>query len=433
MKGWVHTRTVKNYARGAWDREFIKGIQKLHRQRLNLNAWGGFQHVHQKEIFETKNLKVKFDFNLSENSYFYFFYNQKDIKKTYGIRLSLNPMYPSQSFLTSNFGEFKNRKQHSLPLEKGINSLEVHYKNQKALLKLNGKEFIFPHSGNSVEIGFMGSEEKSPVWIDSIHINKTQWNFNLFSIPPPLLSYISFIIIILIGFFFFLIIKKEGDFFLLMSVVSALSTLLAISAYFNYPALYQIPQKQLVTEEHIEENFQRLSTNQKPKTIFIGGSRTYGLGAVPLSLNWYNQLDLPESLNLGVIAANSSQILEKLKSINNIPERVILHMGVNDLDPVILKKNLEKIMTWAKDKKVQLIYLSEFNYINTREEIPFNYVQKNFYAIEELCKDSVLSCHNLGEKFYSGDYYDRGLIWTEWVHMSTYGQKVFAKMIKDLI
>ncbi len=101
----VHLR--KNYwYGGVLDRLYMQRSQKLSKERLNLNAWGGFHELKLDKILKLKEMNISFDISLAQNSYIYVYYDRSNEERMYGVRLSRNKMFPSMYFVRDGDGKF---------------------------------------------------------------------------------------------------------------------------------------------------------------------------------------------------------------------------------------------------------------------------------------------------------------------------------------
>lgn len=455
----VHTRSHFGNSHGVWDKDYLKGPQKLALNRLELNVWGGFHEVTLEKTFSTKNLSLEFTYALSKDSYLYFYFDNLDLNQAHGLRLSLNPFFPSLLFSVNSEGKFLKRVEQNFPLEEGINQFKVSYQEDKILF-FNNEKKIFQLDGplkKEVRFGWSGSQEETPVWIDDLKVQNSTDNYQKsFSYFENSKNFKNSFYVVLALFLFFLLlyffIKEPSN--RLAFNLSLIFILTSSSAlfYFYYGPRYFGSEYEPVDEGYVEMRMKELKEDfledeekiQKKKVFFYGGSKTFGDGSGSKQQIWVNRLlkklvdkdkrikDL-EFINWGIPAASSTEILAlHKKNQSESPLLEVFYTGVNDFNTDLYIRNLKEIVSLNKKRGIPTFFIEESVYINSRASIPYSFPFKNFDALlSSLCKERLVTCIKLRELIYDPEkkLYDSGLRWAEWVHNNSYGQDLLSDLI----
>jgi lysophospholipase L1-like esterase len=162
----VQKRMLKMFVMGS--DEFLLTRHPLHRNKLNLGSYFGFQKVQLAHQVESN--EVDFEFKNNYQSYLDFIYFQNE-STSFGIRLSNQKNQPSFNFELNKVGKFVKK----IPIEININNekwntFSLSVLKNKLLAKLNGSqisktEFLAKINIVSFQSGINGS------WIDNISVH----------------------------------------------------------------------------------------------------------------------------------------------------------------------------------------------------------------------------------------------------------------------
>jgi hypothetical protein len=457
LEDFKHLRASYDRGGGAWDKVYMERPQKLNKERLNLNAWGGFHELALKKTLRGPNVSASFKTGLSMDSYLYLYFNRVEDKQSSGVRLSRNEMYPSIFFIRNEQGKFLSKESVKLSLL-DVNDIKVNYEGINTKIVINEKNITIPVNlrealSSEINLAFGGSYEKTPVWIDDLlikdHNNKVifQTDFGklekLFSNKYLLLTLVPVSIYLLLLFF----IRR-----LELKIVFNLSIFLTVIVVYSF--YYFVFSGRYFSESGIDESgidytfsylnddySKDLKDKNKKKIFFYGGSKTYGHGAITKDETWVRLIEQNLSskrefsnfsvMNWGIASIKTEKILSNHKKLLKFrPAIVFLLTGVNDYDENSFLKNVTEIVNINKREGIKTVLIEESTYVNKLDSINENESYMRFDSIKHLCSIETVSCVGVRKDLYSSEnVYDSGLLWLEWVHFSSYGQSVFADIL----
>ena len=441
---------------GVWNKAFLNSPQKLHQERLNLNVWGGFHELKLGRVFHEKQMTAKFDFFLSPKSYIYIYLNYSDEEHASGIRLSSNIDFPSISLVRNGAGEFLEKQPLNLELIPGLHKLSLEYNFPSVTVSLDEKiilkgDYILKPG---VTLAWGGSEEKTPVWIDNLVVANAFGGVLLekkFSRFEGTLSAqeLFFIVLSLIIYFVATFFINNLGFRTSVHFSAFLMLLSAYLFYFFVTSSNYFAQPGLKKED-IEARYGKLTESYKSqlgsaklKVFFYGGSKTFGDGARKKSDVWVNVLkenlkmawpasENTEFFNWGVPSAKTEDIIKMHAKLQLYkPSLVVLFVGVNEDNVELFVKNVRELIKMNDAIGAKTVILEEGVYVNEVDKVQYSFAYMNFSTIKTFCNEKNVFCIETRNDLYDPKtrLYDSGLLFVEWVHSTSYGQKVFADLI----
>ncbi len=445
LEDFQHIR-VENYRGGsAWDEFFFEGPNASHRARLNLNIWGGFHEIKLNRVFKEQELILSYDVGLSPSSFIDLYLDRSNEEQAKGIRLSVNPVFPSLIFTRTGGGRFIKKIDLNIKLKPGLQKVKITFSNGKAQVFINDVaiERQLLESQNfrgGLVFAWGGSGEQQPVFIDNILITDSSGNeiySNDFSLSWVSLKFIDILVPGVITFFLFLLTGRVKDQKLNVTIALTLNGIIVLFALLNYyelTARFLVEPDDVVTHQQVKDRLKTLFDRHQnaivssEKTIFVyGGSNAVGVGAREKEETWVELFrDEVEKqgyqlFNFGTIAATSNEILDfhKKYQIHRYgADFIVMLIGANDFNANIFRTNVKKIV--EENRTSHFIILEELRYSH---DLSFNSLSsKNFSSLRNICDLDEVSCFENPLK----EYNHTGIIWTDLVHLTSYAQKVFA-------
>tara|TARA_Y100000590_G_C15748041_1_gene1023010 strand:- start:10489 stop:11985 length:1497 start_codon:yes stop_codon:yes gene_type:complete len=442
---------------GVWDDSYLDSPQAIAKNRLNLNAWGGFHEIKIDNFFKEDKLSLSYDVILSENSYIYLYLDRSNEENAIGIRLSLNKEYPSIFFRRNGKGKFLEKKALQVEGKLGRNKFEAQFNNPNIQININDSKALSfsskEHFEDELLFAWGGSSEVTPVSVDNIKILNGAGQLiyeNDFSLKFEHFEGID--IAVVIGIMLFIIVStqliKDEKLKLTASICFLLFFIQSGLLYrFYLSAEYIEGEEDGVTKAQIRtmmknkiDKFEFESARNTQKIFFYGGSKTVGVGAREKEETWVKLLEAKESLknwrlyNFGTISADSSDFIylhERLK--HHQPELIVILSGVNDHDSKEYFQNMRKLTQGSPIQKFLLI--QESTYLDDFSAIEQKNTYRNFNKLKPICEFDNVECLRVDDKLYKSkeSLYDSGILWVEWIHSNSYGQEVLFEIVADVL
>lgn len=419
---------------------------------INMNAWHGFQELSLKNKLEAKEIK----FSVSPGYVpFSFIINNTD---TISPALYFNfKKYPSISFYLKNKeGKFLSIKSVACPqlLSKKI---LVHLVFEQDSVKVfTNKRLItsfFYLLPSLKKIGFKGSEDYNPLLIDDIVVLNTKGETIFFEKVdfPFSIHFAAFIYLFIVGCLGIYGFKNEG-----IGIVAYISWMfsifiIAIFVYYYYSAsgnynytsgdidwhgIKSKIEQQKDVENRIKSQYKLDEMKSRKIVLFIGSSQTWGAGASTSNKTFTSLIEekLKGSLNdtnivvmnCGVSGTCSSEMYQSYISnwIKYNPILVVINNSFNDSDSVKFRAYLEYFASYNKKQNIKTIFMEEPS--NNGLE-----ATKNHLIMRDVAtKNNFLS---IDLQSYIESYKDSGFIWWDAVHLTDYGQELFANRVFPII
>ncbi|MTI29612.1 SGNH/GDSL hydrolase family protein [Xanthovirga aplysinae] len=425
---------------------FITTNRPLAGTHLDLSTYFGYQ-----EIFLKKNLNIeslKFRFKLSTESYFSMYFNKTEDILT-GIRISNTPTFPS-IFFKSNNGKFLKKTPLNLKkLKNGWNNLQLNFKEKKIEFYLNGnlltevkKPFI---QGNI--LGFRGS--RSSTLIDNIIVaqNDSSENFKERFDKKGLYSKNSLTILgifALINIIFYFFSAQRKIILILWVNIGLITGGIGLYYFVNGQYKYSLPWKVRFGDSKVfvhktgekisQEIFNTYSTSEnknEKRVMFIGSSQTWGAGASKEELTFIKifekklQTRYPNQnyvcINTGISGEVSANLWNYYKThwINLKPEFVLINLANNDNNKEHFQENIDKFITQNNQLGIRTILIME---PNDRDD---SFLLRNHEALISLANKHKIPLVDMHDFIIR--HMDHGFLFWDKVHLTDYGQKIFAE------
>ena len=460
---WIATKTT--LARGVMGAySYLFSLQALRGGRLNLAAWHGYQEVVSAEAFDPEALQL--DFLLRPDAHLTFELNRTDAGYS-GVRFSRNGNFPAMVFTASPEGQFikKHRieglQQASL---KGWHTVDVRILEDKVAVVLDGQELTTYTTAvaRPQRIGFRGG--KSAALVDNLRVVERDGSVfrETFERPGAWLwvNVVGGTAIPLLSIILFLSLRKAlrvsdkllGFYFLMFTAV------LIVVGGVSYGLLYYKKQfypnaaeKLRLEEEHGKESaaeriFDLIEREHRPapkpgvtRLVFLGSSQTHGSGAATESETLVRQTERLlnerssgprfECINTAVhgykIKDMARDYAERWVAMR--PSLVVVNASNNDIGYGIrqFKRWLTEIIELSKGAGIEVVLVAEPNSPERdRTSLP------QYHAHMTLVGDQhgvpVLDMHG-----YLASRQDDGFLWWDWVHLTSFGQRLFAEELVD--
>ena len=460
---WIATKTtLARPVMGA--HSYLFSLQALHGGRLNLAAWHGYQEVVSREMFDPEALQ--FDFLLGPNAHLTLELNRTDAGYS-GVRISRNGNYPAMVFTASAEGQFS--KKHRI---EGLQqaSLEVWHTMGVRMLEdgfavvLDGQELTTYTTAvaRPQRIGFRGG--KSAVLVDNIRVVERHGSVfrENFERPGALLwvSAIGVAAIPLLSIILFLLLRKVlrvsnkllGFYFLMFTAVLIMVGAMLYGLLYYKKQFYPNADERLKLEEEywkesaaervfdlIEREYGLTPNPDATRVLFLGSSQTHGSGAATESETLVRQTERLlnersggprfECINTAVHGATiegmAQHYAERWATMR--PNLIVVNASNNDLGYGIrqFRRRLTEIIELSQRAGIKVVFVTE---PNSPEQDKTSLPKYHAHMTDVGAQHSVpvLDMHG-----YLASRKDDGFLWWDWVHMTSFGQRLFAEELVD--
>lgn len=462
---WESTKAT--LARGVMGAQaFVFELQPLAHGYLNLSAWHGYQEIVTRE--ELDPVSVEFRFFLESNALLSVFFRGPDGHST-GIRLSKVRRYPSMLYVASPDGEFVQKT----PYKKlgRFSAGEWH----RARLMLDGdnvsvflddkKAKTIPLSLHApVRLGFRGSRRLALV--DDIRITERSGEVrrDSFSRPGNWLAVVGASVALVLGLSagLFLLLRRLlsvsetllfGYFLMFTGVLLVMGAMwLGFASYTK--GFYPDRSEKLAREEEywqdssearvyerIEERYTQAPRPDTVRIVFIGSSQTHGSGAARESetlvrqteaiLNERSRHQRFECVNTAVhghrLARMGRNYLERWIELE--PNVVVVNASNNDIGHGIgrFRRWLVRLIDESRKRGIEVVLVME---PNSPERNPK--LLREFHGVMQQAGDRH-GARVVDMYAHLTEHKDDGFLWWDWVHLTSFGQRLFAeRLVEDL-
>lgn len=411
--------------------------------KLNLASWHGYHSISSNTSYDLGG--ANFKFNLSENGYIVFLFGRNE-----GIRLSLNPLYPSAKITFTPEGKFLTKEITFTKIYSGFDYItSLVFSDGKVHGMLNNKNFLAVKANNRGPIGFKGSQTKSTIDNLSWYTDRDFRYDNFEGFPSPMTILFCCLIFAII----FFTVKKRENLFVLLTTTSLLLTAFFLFDRYYISHLYPSDRPFLIDEkgdslpeERPEDQYfmslyegvlkKQLKRSSKGKKIFVvGGSQTYGEGILKEGDDFVSVLEKLSGdssysfYNFGVPGARAKTIHWFLENhlLKENPDFVLINTGNNDRIPEELGESLEKIILLLKSRGIKLLISLE---PNEYENLDVLYDMSESHDImKRIAKKYEIPTIEPYEDLRDPILIDSGFLWWDYVHMTSYGYELLGKFI----
>lgn len=458
---WISTKA--ELARGVMGAvSFVYGLQPLAGGHLDLSAWHGYQELLSKDGFDPS--AVEFRLFIKQHGHLSVLFQKPDGGYS-GLRISKNRIYPSMLFSATRDGEFTFKREikklrrfktaawHTFRLELDGERLAI-FRNGE---ELKSAEF---HLDSPVRVGFRGG--KAPVLVDEIRIEQRDGKVfrESFNRPGNWLPVILVCTAIVLGLsvVLFLALRRSltiSDtqllaYFLMFTGVLVIISLMLLG-YASYTKRFypdhnaMLEREEEYWRESLEEAVRRRLENEyrhppdpgTRRVLFLGSSQTHGSGAATAEETLVRQTErllnaLPggqrfECLNAAVSSYRVEDMVRGYldRWIDLEPSIVILNASNNDIGygQGQFARWLRKLAERSQERGIELVLVMEPN--SPERHMP---TLRQFHGIMQRAGEHYgLVVVDMHEQLR--EHYDDGVLWWDWVHLTSFGQRLFAERL----
>jgi lysophospholipase L1-like esterase len=459
---WVSSKM--NLEKGVMGAQaFFFQHQSLARGRLNLGAWHGFQEVLFKEKLDVR--EIEFDFNLGWNSYLNLIIDKHEDGFS-GIRLSANRHFESTFFAASDIGDFTERRPLAIStLRDNLwHQVRLHFGEGTVSVFIDGEELgsFSVDLTEKRQIGFRGGLRKALV--DNVVIRQHSSNptvYESFSNRKHIsrITILSVLLVFVLNAAVFLFLRataRPRGRYAALYIISINMVLLVISSWaFGlqylrgsfYPKLNDILRAReernigfLVSEvtNQIRTQHDVTPNGNTYRILFIGTSQTWGAGATKKSKTFVEVIEhkLNESgpqgihfecVNGGIGAVASSVLLDVYKTewLKLEPRIVIINLSNNDPTADWFALNLDEMIEISLTSGIQPILVLEPNSVENSD--------RSLFMKHDMMRRVAASygVPTIDMHAYLRRKYDEGFLWWDFVHLTDFGQQLFAERVYE--
>lgn len=428
---------------------FVRTYRTLAFNHLDLGTWFGFQEVFYRKPINLNSLS--FDFKLSPDSYFTCYYSRNQDTLS-GIRISNSPDFTSSLLRIVN-GEFIEKKAINIHLKNNEwNTMTISYLPENTKVVLNNVACIYIPQKNlpANVIGFRGCEKST--LIDNIAF-KEKFNNGLF--------YEDFSNKNSHGLYFIFAFLLANMLYLLLSFMRVVLNVLVINIsiislgvalFFGLSGQNLYPKDWMIdwdantslaksTEKAIKNISDQIKSAEKEKNsfkiMFIGTSQTWGAGATTEENTFVRVFEkivhekndsLPVlCINNGISGINSTELLKLYADswVYSKPDFCIIDLSCNDGNPEEFRQNLEKFVQINNTNKISTIFILEPMTNETQE------LYLNHNVMREVAESYKLQAVDM--QSFITKHIDDGYLYWDRVHLTDFGQKIFAAELYNQI
>jgi lysophospholipase L1-like esterase len=175
----------------------------------------------------------------------------------------------------------------------------------------------------------------------------------------------------------------------------------------------------------------------KFRVAFLGTSQTYGAGAERISETFVARCHglLAQALgdisvdtyNFSISGVSSTELLGKYAESWRFaqPDLLVINLSTNDWYADTLTANLRTLAHQTRAAGGQVVFLLEPN----AAEVDHRYLQRKHSAVQRLGQELGVPVWNLDRYMSSDPVYDSGMMWWDFVHLTSYGHGVVAEWL----
>lgn len=417
----------------------------LHRDRLNLGAWFGFQEVLHREPADLA--EIEFDFMLSAGAYVAVEYRRTE-RDFWGMRLSARPGFPSAFFHASSDGGFIEKRPIQAPaLQEGANHAKIVLGRTQTTLSINGSGVGIPSAvppGHG-RWGFRGSQADAYVWNITARTRDGRLVRETFAprgVSQPFARALAAIALLdLLVLVIFGRLKRLRAAPVLPLAVMHLTVLVGSIALYeldrvvlaalhprrepDYRGLtihYESPE---AVSERLHRTYAYGRLAGRHRIVLIGSSQTWGAGATVEEQTWARQLearlghDRVQIINTGMSGLVASELVDLYRRdwIRYEPDLVVVNVASNDTDAGDLAANVAALLQLNNVRGIRTLVSLEANTTEVDNQALRERHEK-LRAVAQTAEVPVVDLHGCLEQ-----QADTGFLWWDFVHLTDFGQK----------
>jgi len=199
-----------------------------------------------------------------------------------------------------------------------------------------------------------------------------------------------------------------------------------------------------MVSEFLDEGQVRGLPPKSDRTIrvaFLGTSQTWGSGAERISETFVARChgllaqtlgDISvETYNFSISGSSSTELLTKYAESWRFsrPDLLVINLSTNDRKIDTLTENLRTLAHLARTAGGRVVFILEPN----AAEVDHRALQKRHSAVQRLGQELGVPVWNLDRYMSSDPVYDSGMIWWDFVHLTSYGHGVVAEWLAPQI
>jgi lysophospholipase L1-like esterase len=475
-----NSRTNTLYENGRWvstKPELSKGVvgavayvitrMALRGGTLDLGAWHGYQEVLFKEPLDVK--RVSCDVKLDSESWLAFVFNKGEGDFN-AVLLSRDAPLDTAYLTVDVQGEFKS----VTPLDAAkIDDDDWH--RLELVIDDDRGGFEFYLDGKLVTradlpilqeqiIGFRGGQSRA--LIDNVRIELRDADRVILESFEGGRGFISSLfvvataVLLLSGMLFFFVRRWKGARkAAFVVVITSIQLVLASAAWwwvdhsvlaYRYPDDVDYFEGLVNRDEKPEEVAQRLrDTYGVPnpdayRIMILGSSQTWGAGVrnddetfahrIEKELNRHHQNNgvTYEIINTGISGADSSNLFPMYQAewLAFKPQLVVVNLSSNDYDQTQFVGNLDWICRENEQRQIKTLFVLEPNSIEDEPEVDkiLRLKHEDVRTVAKRYNVPVVEMHD-----YLQENHQRGFLWWDYVHLTSYGHSVFADRLLEEI
>jgi lysophospholipase L1-like esterase len=436
---------------------FLTTRSALHRNRLDLGKWHGYQELLYREpvVLEALELRVR----LPRPGYVVALFDQSDAGFQ-GLRLSSDPGFPSACLAGTESGGFTRREPLSRePLDDRWHQLALRARDGSYDVTLDGRALgrCGAASRTPGRVGVRGSAARA-VWVDDVSIRDARAGavvVERFDNPRgarPALGLALAAVAALHGLARWARARgaRAGPpaaalHIALLGVAGlALALELAVLGGRHPRRVDLAAQLNRIEDEPAVRARLRLIPRERPpglrRLLWIGGSQTWGSGARRADQAWVARLEQAlnrgarggaryQCISAGIPAWDLPRLFELYRDewLDLRPDVVGVVAGHNDRDPARFREALERLVELNRRHGIHTVFVPEPNTTESRRGIG------RLYALHEVMREvargrriPLLEVHD-----YLVARRDDGFLWWDRVHLAPFGHALMAQRLYD--
>jgi lysophospholipase L1-like esterase len=176
-------------------------------------------------------------------------------------------------------------------------------------------------------------------------------------------------------------------------------------------------------------------TGDAERILLVGTSQTWGAGALRDDQTLARRLgqELSESYPAAVIAAaipgsNAAELFAHYRDewIEWGPDLVVINLSSNDRDNPDFGADIRAFIELNAERGIATLLIAEPNSLEAVHSLAHNHV-----VLRELAAATGVDVLDMHE--YLADQLDRGWLWWDFVHLTSFGQDLFARRLAEAI
>ncbi|CAN5156681.1 hypothetical protein BH09GEM1_BH09GEM1_41460 [soil metagenome] len=441
---------------------YVSDGHSLTDDRLNLGVWYGFQEVLSSRAFNVKRLEVNVGFE--PDGYVVVLYDVRPDQFS-GVRLSSRADLPSIAFQASPDGRFLS----TVGLWGGLVSPDRTHDvaiafADSARIVVDGRTVAtMPRSPGVQRVGFRGGQRAA--WVDDLvlHLGGGIRVDESFERQGNRIADITATFVaaaLVMGIIALVLVRRlampqrqAGLAVTMLSIcilcMTGIAWIYQRQTSRTYPKLSsseikvddakRLEEAEQAVLDEVRERIASASNGESFRILLVGSSQTWGAGASRMDDIWVRRLERMLNsratgervvcLNAGVSGLTSPQVLQFQRRVLAAvprPNAAIVNLASNDIDTTAYRTNLDSIVTTFAAIHVPVILLMEPNSPERRPaDSKHGDIRKKHRIIAEIGRRRGVPVIDMQAALAARN--QTGFLWWDFVHLTSYGQQVFAE------